>query len=195
MVCADLLFYFLILFSCSDLPCLLLSGRGTCSGCSVCFGSSVAAGIRGLSRGSPGILGWVAAGSRGLGPFQVHSDRLALRQAVLTQAMPSGDLHGLSPLKPLAAMCSRAETLSLSKESSKDYTNPFSGDKCNSWKSPLHLFRNNNIFHTSGSVFIGHFSWHQTPLCPKGASSRLLGIRGAGSKGRQGVRFLLPPAV
>ena len=139
--------------------------------------------------------GWPAASSQDLGPFQAQSDGLALKQAVLSHAMPSGDLSCSSPLKPLAAICSGTGTPSLSNASSKDYVNPFSGDKSNSWKIPLHLLGNSNTFHTFGSVFIGHLSWHQTPLCPGGASARLLGIGGAGSEGRQGICFLLRLAV
>lgn len=119
-----------------------------------------------LSRGNPSVPVLVATGSQDLGPFQAQSDGLALKQVVPSHAMPSGDVRCSSPLKLLAAICSGTGTPSLSEVSSKDYVNPFSGDKSNSWKILLHLLRNNNTFHTFGSVFIGHPSWHQTPLCP-----------------------------
>lgn len=101
----------------------------------------------------------------------------------------------MSPLEPLAAICAGTGSPSQSKVSPKDYVNPFSGDKSKSWKIPLHLLRNSNTFHSFGSVFVGHFSWHQIPLYTRDALVRLQGIGGAGSEGRQDVCFLLCLAV
>jgi len=113
-----------------------------------------------LSRGSPGVPGWVAANSQDLGPVQAQSDGLA----ALSHAKPSGDGCCLSPLKLCAAICSGTGTPSLSKVSSEDYVNPLSGDKPNSWKVPLRLFRNSHAFHAFGSVFVGH-PFGVKPLC------------------------------
>lgn len=101
----------------------------------------------------------------------------------------------MSPLEPLEALCAGTGSPSQSKVSPKDYVNPFSGDKSKRWKIPLDLLRNSNTFHTFGSVFIGHFSWHQTLLYPRDALVRLQGIGGVVSKGRQDICFLLCLAV
>lgn len=108
-------------------------------------------------------LGVDGHGQLGFGPFS-SIERWTCSEA--RGGVTCDAVRRLELLVPTAAICSGTGMPSLSEMTSKDYVNPFSGDKSNSWKIPLHLLRNSNAFHTFGSVFIGYLSWHKISLCP-----------------------------